>query len=156
MDFQALVGKTFSESEFYETLLFEVEENFELYLSKHLHFYFDRLSAEKIRINEVVCFPDRSTITKQKKKIIEDKEWFEINEDHGHINLSLCRFDRSGKGSTIERNHTHTQEKWFSWADEYPSQGPLSPEEIRQGFRELAGMFESKEHEPQLRPKKAV
>lgn len=163
MDLQSLVGQTFFENEFYELLLFEIEENFSKHLDKYIHFYFDRTPDKKIKISEIVFFKTSNELDKTSRKIIEKKEWFEIIESHGHIDLVLVRFDRTGSVSVVYRNSplfgdsTRTQEWKMGWADEKPSLGrPLTPEEIRKGFQELAGIFEDQIEKQKLGPKKAV
>lgn len=156
MNFEDLVGKIFQENEFYELLLFEVEENFERYFSKFIHFYFDRTEDMRIRITEVVYFKDSDEIYKRSRSIIEKKEWFEIAQNHNHLNLLLCRFDRTGWDSAIWKDSTRTQEWRHGWADERPERGPMTPDEIRQGIRELCGFFEDQQELQKLRSKKAV
>jgi len=125
MIFEDLVGKTFQENEFYELLLFDIEENFEQYFSKFIHFYFDRIEDKKIRINEVVYFIDSKELNQKGRKIVEKREWFEIAENHNHFNLLLCRFDRTGFVSSIFKDSTRTEEWKLGWADERPDLGHL-------------------------------
>ncbi len=111
MNFNGLIEKTFHETEFYELLLFEIEENRKQYFSKSLHIYFDRSEEGKIKITEVVYFKDAQEMDKTARKIIEKKEWFEVYDNHGHIDLLLCRFDRTGMLSSVHEDSTQTQ-KW--------------------------------------------
>lgn len=155
MDFKNLVNQTFSEIEFYELLLFDIEENFEYYFSKFIHFYFERSKDKKIKITEVRYFNDDSEMDKQARSIIEKKEWFEIYENHGHIDLLLCRFDRTGTRSVVRNNETRTEDWRSGWADEVPRK-PMSRDEIRVAFQELAGVFQNEQEMQKLRSKKAV
>ena len=155
MDFRNLISPTFSENAFYELLLFEIEENFELYFSKTIHLYFDRNEDGKIKINEQINFKDAYEMDKTERKIIEKKEWFHIYENCGHINLMLCRFDRTGKISVIKRNETRTEDWRHGWADEGQKK-LLTPDEIRQAFGELAGFFHDQQEIQKSKPKKAV
>lgn len=157
MDFQSLVGKIFHEKELYEILLFEIETNFEQYFSKAVHFYFDRMADQKIRVTEVFYFSDADKMDKISRTIIEKKEWFEFYEHHGHVDLRLVRFDRMGWLSIVwSKDETLTHESGLAWADEYPDEGPMSPEEKREAFQELAGHFEDSMELQKLRSKKAV
>ena len=70
MNFQALIGKTFSEIELYEVLLFDIEANFEKHLSTFIHIYFERISVEKIKINEIVSFENDNDYYQTKRKIV--------------------------------------------------------------------------------------
>ena len=157
MDFERLIGQTFFENEFYELLLFEIEQNFEQHSNKFLHFYFERTPVKKIRITEVFSFNNSEEMDKTARSIIEQKEWFEIDQNQIHINLYLVRFDRTGFVSSIQKNSTHTQEWKMGWADEKPWLGrPLTPEEMRKGFQELAGIFEDQIVKQKLELKKAI
>lgn len=155
MDFKSLIGQKYQENEFYELLLFEVEENFELHFSKFIHFYFDRIENQKIKINEVIYFKDSYEMDKKSRQIVEKKEWFEIDQNHGHLNLLFCRFDRTGLTSSIRKDSTRTEEWCHGWADETPRK-LMTPDEIRQGFQELAGFFQSQQELQKLRSKKAI
>ena len=135
MNFEKLVNQTFSETEFYELLLFEIEENFEQYFSKFFHFYFDRSDDEKIKITEVLCFKNDTEMDKKARSIIEKKEWFEIYDNHGHIDLLLCRFDRTGMRSVVRKNNTRTEDWSVAWADEKPHK-PMTRDEIREAFQD--------------------
>lgn len=155
MDFENLVGQTFSENELYELLLFEIEENFEQFFLKFIHIYFDRTEDQKIKIIEVVYFKDDIVMDKKARTIIEKKEWVHIYENHGHIDLMLVRFDRTGKISVVRKNETRTQDWCLGWADEEPHK-PMTQDEIRRAFEELAGIFQEQQELQKLRSKKAV
>ena len=155
MNFDDLIGKTYSEQELYELLLFELEENLEKHFSEHIHLYFDRIENQKICLKEVVHFKDREELYKTNRAIIEKREYFEITHIQNHIDLMLCRFDRTGYVSIVGKDFTHTQDWCRGWADEIPHK-PMTPEEIRQAFRELAGFFEDQQELQKLRSKKAV
>lgn len=157
MDMQSLVGQIFQEMEFYETLLFEIEENFEQYFSKAMHFYFERTEDGKIKITEVVHFSGLDEMDKCERSIIEKKEWLSVYETCERLGMQLVRFDRTGWLSIVwNKENTHTQEWGVLWADEIPYEGPMSVEEKRQAFRELAGIFDDTRELQKLGPKKAV
>lgn len=155
MDFQKLIGQTFQENEFYELLLFEIEENFTQYFSKFIHFYFERTSDKKLKILEIVYFKDSVELNKKSREIIEKKEWFGIAQNHNHLNLLLCRFDRTGHASSVWKDSTRTQDWCFGWADEEPYV-PMTQEEIREAFQELCGVSLEQQELQKLRSKKAV
>ena len=156
MTLKNLVGKTFQENEFYELLLFDIEENFEQYSSKFIHFYFERIETNKIKITHVVYFKDDTENNAQGRSIIEKKEWFQISQNQNHFNLLLCRFDRTGYVSSIWKDHTRTEDWCHGWADEEPDQGPMTPDEIRQAFMELSGVFIDQQEVEKLKSKKAA
>ena len=155
MEFENQIGKTFFEKEFYELIQFELEKNFEQHFSQFIHFYFERIENAKIRITEIAHFFDSKEMNKKGREIIEKREWFEIAENHDHLNLILCRFDRTGLASSIWKNSTRTEDWKRGWADEKPYE-PMTPDEIRLGFRELAGFFQNQQALHNLRNKKAV
>ena len=157
MNFEGLVGQTFFENEFYELLLFEIEQNFEQHSNKYLHFYFERNKDKKIKITELVFFSNSDISNKINRANIEKKEWFEIVQNHNHIDLYLVRFDRTGFISSIWKDSTRTEDWKHGWADEKPGLGrPMTPEEIRQGCLELMGIFEDQMELQKLRSKKAI
>jgi hypothetical protein len=156
MDFSQLLGKTFSEKEFYELLLFELEASYRTHEPKFIHFYFDRLSGEKIKITDVVYFGSSEEKNRKDRTIIETKEWFEVEQLPQDFNLRLCRIDRTGWISFIWRGDTITHDSKLGWADERPARAPMTPEEIRLGFQELASFFQDQQEFQPLKSKKAV
>ena len=156
MNFEGLIGKTFQENEFYELLLFEIEENFNQYFSKSLHIYFARFEETKIIITEVVYFKDAREMDKEARKFIEKRAWFQIYENHGHIDLLLCRFDRTGISSSVHEDSTDTQSWKTGWIEEKPDLGPMTREEIRQAVLELSGYFEDEQASQKLPYKKSA
>ena len=155
MNIDNLVGQTFQETELYQLLLFDIKENFELYISKSFHLYFSRLTNKKIRISSITKFKDADEMDKKSRAIIEKQEWFNIYENCGHIDLMLVRFDRSGQISIVEQNETRTESSFLGWADETPHKR-LKPEEMRQAFQELSGLMQKEQDLIKLRSKKAV
>lgn len=155
MNFENLVGQTFQENELYELLLFELEENFEQHGSKFIHLYFDRTEHKKIKLTGIAHFNGSKEMGKKGREIIEKKEWFEIAQNVNHLNLILCRFDRTGFASSIWKDETRTQEWSRGWADERPHK-PMTAEEIRLGFQELMGIFQDHQEMQKSKSKKAV
>lgn len=156
MNLKNLVGKTFQENELYELLLFDIEENFEHYFAKFIHFYFDRIENKKIKITQVVYFKDSKEVNIKGRALIKKKEWLEISQNQNHFNLLLCRFDRTGFVSSIWKDHTRTQEWCHGWADERPDLGPMTADEIRQAVYELSGFFSDQQELQKLKSKKAA
>ncbi len=155
MNFKALLGQTFTETELYELLLFEIEENFEQYFSKFMHLYFDRSENKKIKITEVHYFKDDSEMDKKARSMIEKKEWFQLYETHKRLDLLLVRFDRTGTHSSVKKNKTRTEDWRAGWADERPRK-PMTREEIQEAFCELAGVFQNAQELQKSKYKKAV
>lgn len=151
-----LVGKKFLENEFYEILLSDIERNLEQFKDKHIHFYFDRVENNKIKIKEMVFFKDSLEIDAKSRSIIEKKEWFEVTQNHDHFNLLLCRFDRTGVVSSIWKDSTNTEEWCHGWADEEPDLGPMTPEQIRHAVMELSSFFMDQQKLQKLRFKKSI
>ena len=56
-----------------------------------------------------LCFISIFIFSHTSAQTNEKKEWFEIYEHHGHVDLIFVRFDRSGKVSIIKKNETRTQ-----------------------------------------------
>ncbi len=157
MNFQDFVGKEFSEKEFYELLVFEVEAHFGQNFKKGFHFYFERPDSQTIKITELAHFDDVMVMDKKDRGMIEKKEWFEVAGSHENYIIIFCRLDRSGFLSVINDDGTRTQESHLSWANEDGIPRPaLTPEEMRQAFMELAGILESDIAVQNLKPKKAV
>jgi hypothetical protein len=153
MDTNNLYGKIFSENELYELLLFDIEDNLISYSSLNVHIYFDRVENQKIKVTEVIYFSNINESHKQARAMTGKREWFEIAENEEHSNLYLTRLDKTGRSSSIFEEFTHTDESTRGWPDEFADHKPMTEDELRQAFRELAGMFE----EPQnSRSKKAV
>ena len=156
MNLEHYVGQTFQEKEFYELLLFEIELNFEQFSDQFVHFYFERIQDKKIKITDLAYFKNSIDMNNQARKIIEKVEWFGISQNVNHYDLLLCRFDRTGTIAGIWKDSLITHDWCHGWADEHPAPRPMSPEEIRLAFQELAGFFEDQQEIQKLRSKKAV
>jgi hypothetical protein len=156
MDFQSLVGQTFHENQIYGLLQFEVEENFDSYIGKFLMMYYEPLPEGNLKIAEFVISEGREDYFKAKRKYHGKRAWLEIYDNHGHIDLHLCRQDTSGKMSIVRKTHTYAQEvngRWFADEDVDPNAPPMTPDQIRQGFRELMGIFDTHEQMNKSRTK---
>ncbi len=154
MNFDELIGQTFHENQIYEMLHFEIEQNFKNYFSKFIHIYFEHLDAGQICILEIVYLADEKTMYITNRQILGTKGWLEIYHHSKHMELMICRKDRSGKFSVMGPSMNHTQT--FQRADFTPLEitRELTPEEERAAFAELAGMFD--EHVQLSKPKIAV
>jgi hypothetical protein len=156
MNLNAFVGQKYHETEFYDLLLFEVEDNFDFFHDKYLNFYFDRTADGKIVITELKFFEDSEEMNQVGRKIIEKREWFQVGANPNRNDLLLVRLDRTGTLSIVKRTGTHTEEWCHGWIDEEPPRAPLTPEEKRQAFLELCGFLEDKQAIQQLNSKKAI
>jgi hypothetical protein len=156
MDLNSYVGQKYQESEFYELLLFEVEENFDFFHDKYLNFYFDRTADGKIVITELVFFLDSEEMNQVGRKIIEKREWFQVGANPNRNDLLLVRLDRTGTLSIVKRTGTHSEQWCHGWADEEPLGPPLTPDEIREACRELCGFYEDQQENQNLKSKKTA
>ncbi|MBC7740716.1 MAG: hypothetical protein H7061_00865 [Bdellovibrionaceae bacterium] len=150
------VGQTYLEEEFYQKLLFAMEENIGHCFKIFTHYYFENTDDNKIKIAEIVNHNSFREMKNDSRKHIEKKQWFELYENGGRLNLVLCRLDRTGKLSVVTEDNTRTQNSFQSWADEYPPRKPMTPEEIREAVMELSGYFEAQIEQPKLGSKKAM
>ena len=154
MNLEVLVGKTFEENCLYEVLHFDIQQNFKSYLSKFVHIYFDHLEASQIRINEIRHLEDQKALYVVNRQIIGVKSWIEIYDHFNQIDLMICRQDRSGKFSIIGPTLNFTQIFRYRCFDRYDHIKSPTPEEARQAFAELAGIFD--DHVEISKPKIAV
>lgn len=146
MDFKELINKTFTEDEIFELLVFEIEENFENYLGKHCHLNFELLSGSVIRITKLVNCKDADESYIQCRAKSDKMNWIEITDNFGHIDIRLTHADRSNKLAVIwndDRDTYHHSGKSYSYGDEWGEMAPLTEEEWREGFAELAGCLEA-------------
>ncbi len=148
MDFSNLVGQTYHENQIYELLQFDIETNFDFYMGKYFLMYFEPLSEGRLKITELLTPENEDDHYKIKRRDLGKRAWLEAYENHGHIDLQLCRQDTSGKLSIIWKTRTHSQEvRGRCFADDGidPNRPRLTPDEIRQAFRELMGIFDDHE-----------
>lgn len=145
MDINELVNKTFTEDEIFELLVFEVEENFEKYLGKHCHLNFEPLGEEQIRITELLTFNDADEAHIVNRTNLDKNNWLEITDNFGHVDVVLTHADRSHRFAIIYKDkETYYQSgRSYCFLDEYDDLTPLTEEEMRQGFAELAGCLEA-------------
>lgn len=148
MDFSSLIGQTFHENQIYELLQFEIETNFDFYVGKYFLMYYEPLSEGHLKIAELLTFDNEDDYFVVKKRDLGKRAWLEAYEHHGHVDLHLTRQDTSGKLSVIRKTHTHFQEvrgRCFLDDETDPNRPKMTPEQIRQGFRELMGIFDDHE-----------
>ena len=144
MDLRLLVGKIFDENEIFQLLRFDIEENFKFYLKKYIHIYFNHLDNRKIKINEVVFLYDDASLFAVNRQIIGTKAWIEIYNNSNHIDLTICRKDRSAKYSAFGPNLNYQVDIQKNSYRNPEMVAKLSPEEIREAFAELSGLFETR------------
>jgi hypothetical protein len=159
MDFQSLVGRTFHENQIYELLQFDAESNFDFYVGKYFTIYYEPLPEGCLKITELIESCCHDEYFAMKRRDLGKRSWLEIYENHGHIDLHLCRQDTSGKLSVVHKTHTHFQEvRGRCFADEGVDSNapPMTPEQIRQAFRELMGICDDHEQMNKSKTKIAV
>ena len=156
MTFENLIGQIFYESELFELLQLEIEENFDQYLTINLHIFFERSSSQTIEVSEIIWHENSEQLHAMNKKAVEKREFFYIYFNHGHIDLGLCRFDRSNPIAVIRKNDTFKQDwGYLCYADEFPDE-EITSEEIRRAFAELSGCLEKYQETPTSKNKKAA
>ena len=153
MNLKKLVGEIFQENLLYEILQFDIEQNLDKYLSKFIHIYFDHLDAGQIRVTEIAFMADENTLYATNRRIIGQKAWIEIYDHSNHIDLMICRQDRSGKFSVTGPRINQTQSFRRKSYDLPTRPRSLTPEERLQAFAELCGQLE---YHLVSKPKKAV
>ncbi|MBC7742688.1 MAG: hypothetical protein H7061_10850 [Bdellovibrionaceae bacterium] len=156
MDFAKLVGQQFKEQDFYDLLLEELEDNFESNFGINLHFYFETLENNIIKVIDLCYFESCRAMNIHGRTIIEKSQWFEIGENENHMNLLLVRLDRTGFLSAIWRDKTRTTDWEHGWADEGPPHKPMTPEEIKEAFQELMGVMKGEILEQDLKKKRSA
>lgn len=148
MDLKSLVGQTFHENEIYEILQFDIEENIDSYMGRYYLLYYEPLSEGRLKITEFLECHSHEEYGRVIRRDLRKRAWLHAYEHFNHVDLQLCRLDTSGKFSVIRRTHTHFQEvSGWCFADEDidPNAPPMTPDQIRQAFRELMGIFDTHE-----------
>ena len=140
-----LVDKTFTEDEIFELIVFEIEENFENYLGRHFHLNFILLENSSIRISKLLTFSDADEAHVINRANLDKHNWLEITDNFGHVDVVLTHADRSHRFAIIHRDEEtfYQSGKFYSFADEFNNSGPLTEEEMREGFAEMAGGLEA-------------
>ncbi|MBC7420837.1 MAG: hypothetical protein H7328_08915 [Bdellovibrio sp.] len=159
MDFNSLVGQTYDhEMEFHELLCTDVENHYDTYVETFVHFYFYRLPNNKIKIAAFVRFGDKADMLKMCRAIITHKESYEVHNACNHIQVSLCRFNQFTTTSAIHKDPSEnfTVEGGIEYIDPDLQTPPMTPEELRLAFQELAGCFRGELEDQKSRLKKAI
>lgn len=156
MNFKELIGQKFQETAFFDQVQFEVESNLEYYLGKDWHLFFKRIPDGLIEVTEVIQHADKEQLDPMNKAFFFIKEWIYLRGKQTRVSIQLCRLDRSGRLASVQKDHTHVQEGGICYADEFDHLPRLTPEERREAFRELAGIFAGDIEDQELRQKKAV
>ena len=155
MDFTQLIGQTFIENNLYEILQFEIETNFESYFGKYVHIYFDSLGGNQIKVTGVVHFQNEDEFYVADKAMRGKRDLFCIYENHGHIDMLLHHVDLSGRISVIRKDHTFVQEGGFEYLEDSDYK-PMTPDEMRLAFQELAELLGMQVKGQSSKAKKAV
>jgi hypothetical protein len=154
MDLKSLVGQTFHENQIFEQLQFDIEESFESYKEKFYLLYYEPLTEGHLKITEFQEFDSDEEFTAALKRDVRKRAWLEIYDNYGHIDLQLNRLNTSGKRSVVRKTHTRFEEvPGWSFAESDPNRPKLTPDEIRQAFQELMGLFDTQEQMNQSKTK---
>ena len=156
MDFNSLQGKIFDESELFEIIFFEIETCKEKFFNRFTHLFYENLSNGKIQITEVLEHCDRNELYKTSRESLTKRNWFEIRQSNADIDLLLCRKDRSSRIAIARPIGPFRQdggERWY--LDEFPPEPPMTEEEKKLAFLELAGMLDHANSHKSV-PKKAM
>jgi hypothetical protein len=148
MDLKSLIGQTFHENQIYELLQFDIEENIDSYMGKYYLMYYELLPEGYLMMTELLESYGHDEHYKIIRRDLGKRAFLHIYEHYKHVDLHLCRADATGKLSVIRKTHTHFQEvNGWSFADEGvdPNRPKLTPEQKRQAFRELMGIFDTHE-----------
>ncbi|MBC7740718.1 MAG: hypothetical protein H7061_00875 [Bdellovibrionaceae bacterium] len=150
------IGRTYLEEEFYQKLLFAMEENIGNCFKIFTSYFFENTKDNKIKIIDIVDYKNFREMQNDSRKNVEKKQWFELYENGGQLHLFLCRLDRTGKYTVVTEDNTRTQNSYLHWVDEFPPQKPMTQEEIREAVSELSGFFHDQVATPKLGSKKAM
>jgi hypothetical protein len=156
MDLKSLIGRKFQEGALFEFLQFEIEENLSDYLRIFFHIYFDKASGGEIVVREIVYFEDKDEFVRVNKLHIRKRYFMRAYGVCSHVNLNLHREDNSGRYAIIWKDRVETGDGGTEYLEDNPNSPKLTPNQIRDAFRELAGLFEARDSNDKLKSKKAV
>ncbi len=145
MIFEELINKVFTEDKLFETLLFDIEAKFEGYVGKYIHLNFDLIEASLFRVLSITYFETEDDMYAMFRKKLDIEAWIQIAWNTGHVDLELTRKNRSYRIALVESGKETFEQKGsgFCFVDEFADAGPLTEEEFRLGFAELASELNS-------------
>ena len=114
MNLNDLVGKTFTEDEIFELLVFEVEENFQSYLGKHCHLNLELLE-KVLKVTVIEEIKNEDDLHQLNRKKFDKKEWIYLSDNFGHIDIVLIRKDRTNRIGIVYENRATYTHNWGSY-----------------------------------------
>lgn len=154
MEFKDLVGRTIDETALFNEVQFEIECDREKYLGQSYTVFFERIKGQTVRVTEVVHYLDPEQLHVVNKASFGKREWLNIEGFVTRVSIQLCRLNQSGRLANVRENITNVQETGFGYVEE--NRKPITPEEHREGFIELAKIMGYQIDLEKLRTKKAV
>ena len=144
MEIKDLVNKIFTEDEIFELLVFEVEENFEKYLGRHFHLDLQLQNNSFVIVTRLTLFNNNDETCIRNRAIVDKAYWIEVTDNGGHVDISLTRPSRSHRFAIVHaQKDTFFQDgSYRSFGNEFEDDTPLTEDEMREGFAELAGCLE--------------
>ncbi len=155
MDFNTLTGQIYNEFSLYEEILAEVEDHLEKYFITFVHFYFERLTNNRIKITKVCYFKNSEAMFKVSKAILGNKEFYQVYHNHGHVDIWKCQMDRKSKISIVYKDKTHTEETGIDFAN-LKDHVPMTKKEIREAFQEFSEILSEENNAQHSTAKKAI
>lgn len=152
---EKLVGMMGDENTLFETIVFEVESDYDFYHTNHFVIPLKVLENNQFQIESVLWQKDYPEDARPDADFLKKRFWFSNVGKSKRIDMFFHRTDMSVKCAEIFRDRDW--ELWLGYAmdpDEPPPR-ELTPEEIRRGFQELCGILQD-DIEIKSKPKKAM
>lgn len=151
---EKLIGLTADENTLFETILFEIESNYDYFKSKACIIPLETADNQRHQIEKIIWRrdpEDNSDLDEYWKK----KYWIGIEGKSNRITYIFCRIDLTTKSATIYQDgNTDIWQAGQMFDPDKPVK-PMRPEEIRLAFQELSGMLQDNV-ENKSKPKRAM
>ena len=150
-----LVGLTADEDTLFETVLFELESNFDIFKSECYDIVLKQVENQKFKIEKVIWRNDSNNKPPPHSEYMRKNPWFSFEGKGKKIGLILIRIDLTVKSADIFQDGSSEVCLTGSLVDPNSPAKKMTAEEIRIGFQELCGILQDS-IEVKSKPKKAI
>ena len=152
---EKFVGTIGDENAIFETILFEVESNYDYFNKNGYDVILHSLTNGKFQVEKVVNLSDPNQEPLPKSDYWKKKYWIYTVGRSQSISMVLCRIDLTIKSADIYENGNTDICHVGAMVDPDKPVKKMTPEEIRLGFQELCGILQEST-ETKSKPKKAM
>lgn len=138
---EKLIGLTADENTLFETILFEIESNYDYFKSKACIIPLVANDTQKYQVEKII-WRQETKINMDLAEYWKKKCWLGIESKSNRISFLFCRVDLTTRSATIYQDGNTDIYNVGHMVDPDEPVEPMTAEEIRLAFQELSGMLQ--------------